>query len=171
MKRAEIEQLLILLNRELVKRNQYTTMFICGGTVMALKFNDERRTRDVDGIFENPDIIYELAQKIAREQGLDERWMNDSVRDILDVRFIDPNFRIDMSNLMIYYAKPEYMLALKCLACNRGRLKDFDDVKTIVNHLEIKTVDELINVVSNYLDPMLVYENSLRRIITLCKLR
>lgn len=170
MKRQDIVDLLGLLNRELVRINHYTSIFVCGGAVIALMFNSERRTNDIDGIFEDPEIIFELAHKIANYNGISGEWLNDNVKDILDINFLDTNYRIELSNLTIFYARPEYMLALKCLACHRGRNKDFEDVKLLVEYLKIRSIAQLLSVVSNYISTDLIYESTLRRISYICNI-
>lgn len=165
LKRNEILNLLKLLDRELIKINKETSIFICGGATMALVYNNRRTTEDIDGVFEDRELIYKLVDKIAEDEGLSKGWLNDSVKGILDTYYIDTNYFISgLTNLKIYYAKPEYMLALKCLACNRGKKRDIDDVKVLLEIVGIRDIEGLKDNINIYFDYTLVNEEVYREL-------
>ena len=149
MNREQILENLILLNNELAAVNVKGTIALVGGAVMCLVFKTRESTHDIDAIFEPKSIIYECAEKVARQKSLPTGWLNDSVKG-----FISPeaSFRthFEFSNLDILVATPEYMLAMKCLSSRADSESELDDIKNLLLILGIKSYEEVEAIMLKY---------------------
>ena len=84
--RQRIEHLIRRLGERCARRGATVEMFLVGGEAMALAYNRERTTRDLDAVFEPKTLVYEEAKHIAEEEGLPPDWVNDAVKGLLPDR-------------------------------------------------------------------------------------
>ena len=149
MDREDIKRYLEVLNIELKNRNVQGEMCIVGGAVMCLCYGSRLSTTDIDAIFEPKMIIYECAKIVARKHNLPDDWLNDGVKGFLSSKgdFFE---YADMSNLKIYVASPEYMLAMKCLSARLENFNEFEDIKFLLGHLKISTFEEAFVILKKY---------------------
>lgn len=140
---------------ELLKdRDERGEICLFGGTVMVLVFQARPSTKDVDAIFEPTGAIRQLAEIVRSEQNLPHDWLNDGVKGFtshqgkLTTEDV-PQFQ----NLRILAPTAEYLLAMKCMAsriADSSGADDRGDIKFLLNHLKITTVDDAIAIVSRY---------------------
>lgn len=137
------------LNEKLQSSDETGEMILFGGAVMCLVFGSRGYTRDIDAVFEPKGSIYVYAQEIAEEQGLPSNWLNDGVKGWL---YVEPetNLVIQMSNLRVLAAKPEYILAMKCYAA-RLDTDDLNDARVLVNHLGLTDRNQVLDIVEQYI--------------------
>ena len=124
MNKDDILKYLQDLNDELLIRNVKGELCMVEGAVMCICFMSRISTMDVDAIFEPKTLIYECAGIVAMKNSLPKDWLNDGVKGFLST---EKDFRSykEMSNLHVYVASPEYMLAMKCLS---ARLENANEV-------------------------------------------
>ncbi|MDM3927849.1 MULTISPECIES: DUF6036 family nucleotidyltransferase [Mycobacterium avium complex (MAC)] len=67
MNADEIRQLLTALDKELQRKGKAATIFIVGGAAMALAYNADRATDDVDATFQPRDVVLDAAETVAAE--------------------------------------------------------------------------------------------------------
>lgn len=146
MNRKEIKQYLNELNSELEKSSVKGEICIVGGAAMCLAFNAREATKDIDAVFAPKMIIYDAAKRIAKKHGLSENWINNGVKG-----FLTPGIKfealISFSHLNVLVAKPEYILAMKCLA-SRTEI-DIDDIKFLIRLLGMKKKEEVLSILEN----------------------
>jgi hypothetical protein len=119
---------------------------------MCLAFDAREATRDVDALLRPAKAIREAAARVAAQAGVPEHWLNDAVKGFLGSRGAFDPF-LDLSSLRVFVARPEYMLAMKCLAMRLGEdVRDVDDVRYLLRYLNITTADEAIRIVTQYFD-------------------
>ena len=77
-------------------------------------------------------------------------WLNDSVKGFLGGRGdFDPY--LELANLRVFVARPEYLLAMKCMAIRIGaEFHDLDDVRYLLRYLNLTVADETLSIVSRY---------------------
>lgn len=79
-------------------------------------------------------------------------WLNDAVKGFLSPRGEFAPF-LERPHLHVYVAEPHYLLAMKCAAMRLGEeFHDLDDVRYLLRHLNISTVDEALAFVGRYFD-------------------
>ena len=149
MDREDIKRYLEVLNIELKNRNVQGEISIVGGAVMCLCYEARISTTDIDAIFEPKMIIYECAKVVARNHNLSDDWLNDGVKGFLSSKgdFFE---YAEMSNLKIYVASPEYMLAMKCLSARLESFNEFEDIKFLLGYLKISTFEEAFAILKKF---------------------
>lgn len=143
-----IERLFDALNAELEKKNVVGEVGICGGAVMCLVFKTRCATKDVDGIFAPAREIRDAAVRVARKMDVPEHWLNDAAKVFFCV---DPP-KTDVLNyphLRVWAPQPGYLLAMKCISA-RFDSHDKDDVIFLIEHLDLKSPDEVFCLVVKY---------------------
>lgn len=93
MTKKQLENLLKELNRRLASLDLIGEILICGGALMALTYNRERLTEDIDGIFEPVQEIRRLVGEIAADWHVEPDWLNDHVREYLDLTIKESSLR------------------------------------------------------------------------------
>lgn len=150
--KADILRLFDLLNTELAAGTIAGELYIVGGAVMCLAFDARPATRDVDAFFKPTARIREAAARVAAKAGVPQTWLNDAVKGYLGPGG-DFEAYLDLSHLHVFVARPAYLLAMKCAAMRLGEeFHDLDDVRYLLRHLDIRTVEEALAVVAKYFD-------------------
>jgi hypothetical protein len=146
--RERILALFRILDEKMITAGVEGTVFVVGGAAIALAFDGERVTSDIDGRYENSKLD-ELILQVAREEDMPPDWLNHSVNTILIY------FRKDDAPMSVFrgrmltidVASPEYVLAMK-LASRRD--KDVDDVLMLIKRLELSGKEEILHAVERY---------------------
>jgi hypothetical protein len=136
------------LNEQLAKMKQIGEIGLCGGAVMCLVFQAREATKDIDAIFEPAQAIRAAVEKVAKKRGLPSDWLNDAATGY----FLSEPPKIpvmELSHLRIWAPSAEYMLAMKAISA-RFDTHDRDDVVFLIEHLNFKTVAEVLAVISQY---------------------
>jgi len=147
MEKQEIIDYLHIVNEELRKLNYKGEICLYGGAVMCLVFNARPSTKDVDAIFEPAQTIKEIARKVAEEKGLPDDWLNDGVKGFV-VEHPRQVF-LELSNLTVFTADPEYLLAMKCLASRIDTI-DNNDVRFLIRKLNLVTSGQVFSILQKY---------------------
>ncbi len=156
----DIIQYLNEINEKLAERNIDGEIVLTGGALMCLQYQARPSTQDIDAYFSPSSEIRSIIQEMANEHDLPDDWMNDGAKG-----FITNNMHTDVlhkySNLTVYALDTESLLAMK-LSSARLDSKDMDDAVALIKKLDIKTSDELLNLVEQYipkerLTPNIVY--------------
>lgn len=142
------------LNAGLESEGSKAEICIVGGAVMCLVFNARDQTKDVDAIFHPKAKVYELAKRVAKEQGLPEDWLNDSAKAYINHK-IEQVEVLNLSHLKIFAPSAKYMLAMKCLAARVGT-KDEGDIEFLIKHLRLKKASDVMNIVASFYDIKLI---------------
>ncbi len=154
MTKNEILSAFKKLNAELSKEKCKAEICIVGGAVMCLVFNAREQTKDVDAIFHPKMKVYEMAKKVAAQQGLPEDWLNDSAKAYINDK-LEQIEVLNLSFLKIYCPSARYMLAMKCLAARIGT-KDETDIEFLIKHLKLSRIQEVFNLIGQYYDLKLI---------------
>lgn len=147
MTAEEIEQYLREVDAELALQNVKGEICLYGGAVMCLVFKARPATKDIDAIFEPVKYIRTAIIKISERHNLPIDWLNFAVK--MFVIEHEKELFLDLPNLKIFVPSPEYLLAMKVLA---ARVESFDlnDIKFLVEKLELQTVEDVLRMVENY---------------------
>ena len=58
---------------------------------------------------------------------------------------------LELEHLRVMVAEPQYLLAMKCLAFRIGaEFHDEDDVRYLLRHLDLRTYDNAVGVITRY---------------------
>ncbi len=150
LSREKIMQLLRALDEALSVESVVGEVYLVGGAVMCLVFDQRADTLDVDAWFHPPERIRRLAQEVGAKLGVAPDWLNDAVKGFMSERGAFQTF-LDLGNLKVFAAVPEYLLAMKCLAFRLGpEFHDEADVRFLLRYLNLETVDQAKDVLSRY---------------------
>ena len=146
----DIERLLTLLNNELRSASQDGEVYLVGGAVMCLVFGARESTRDVDGYFKPTKAIREAAARVALECEVQENWLNDAVKGYLSEQGSFTRY-LELSNLKVFCADANYLLAMKCLAMRIGEeFQDLDDIRYLLRHIGLSKYQDALAIIANY---------------------
>jgi hypothetical protein len=146
----DIRRLFDLLNAALRREEIEGELFVVGGAVMCLAYAARPSTQDVDAFFRPAREIRTAAARVAVEAGLSPHWLNDGVKGFLSERGEFAPF-LELDHLRVMVAQPEYLLSMKCLAMRIGaEFHDEDDVRYLLRHLDIRTHEQAVAVITRY---------------------
>lgn len=150
LNREDILRLFHLLNDQMTADLQEGEVYLVGGAVMCLVFNIRPSTKDVDAFFKPTQKMREAVAKVASKVGIKQDWLNDAVKGFFSDRGEYDTF-LNLSHLRVFVARPDYLLAMKCLAMRIGEeFQDVDDVRYLIRFLNIKTYQEAIKIITQY---------------------
>jgi hypothetical protein len=148
--RLDMAKLFQRLNDELTRQQVTGELYLVGGAVMCLVFDARPSTHDLDGYFRPVRVMREAARQVAADAEVDEHWLNDAVKGFLSPRGDFDSF-LELSNLRVLTATPEYLLTMKCLATHLGaEFHDEADVRFLLRYLNVGNYREALDIVTRY---------------------
>jgi predicted nucleotidyltransferase len=137
--RAELEQAFTALGDRLVRRGVVADLFVVGGAAMALAYDANRVTRDVDATFVPHGVVVEEARNVAEAMGLPSWWLNEQASAYVSTQKDDGRREVfDHPGIRVMAASAEHVFAMKAFA---ARSRDEDDLRTLANLIGITTVE------------------------------
>jgi len=149
MNRETILENLMHLNEELKVKDVKGKIALVDGAVMCLVLKTRESTHDIDAIFEPKSIVYECIEKTALKRNLPKDWLNDSVKGFMS-RDAEFQPHLELSNLDVLIATPEYMLAMKCLSSRAESETELEDIRNLIQHLGIDTYEDVEKIMLKY---------------------
>jgi predicted nucleotidyltransferase len=127
--RAELERAFAALGDRLVQRGVVADLFIVGGAAMALAYDADRVTRDVDATFVPHGVVLAEARNVAEAMGLPPWWLNEQAGSYVSAQH-DAGKRevFDHPGIRVMAASPEHVFAMKAFA---ARSRDEEDLRTL----------------------------------------
>jgi len=148
--RESIETLFVALDAELGRSAVIGELYVVGGAVLCLALHARPATLDVDAHFEPAGAIRRAAARVAAERGVREDWLNDAVKGFLSPHGEYQPF-LDLPHLRVLVARPEYLLAMKCLAFRLGpEFHDEADVRFLLRYLNVERYDTAVEIITRY---------------------
>jgi len=148
--KADISRLFKRLDQELAATETKGELYLMGGAVMCLVFEARESTKDLDAFFKPVRVMRKAAERMAVDLGLDEDWLNDAVKGFLSTK-ADFDDYLELPNLKVLTASPEYLLAMKCLAMRLGEeFHDEQDVRFLLRYLNISRYEAAIELIARY---------------------
>lgn len=145
LSREDILDALRAVGEVLFARSVDGRIYVVGGAAMALAYQRDRVTRDVDAVFAPAGDVRGAAAEVAAARGLPDDWLNDAVKGF--VPGTDPE-RVPVFScpgLEVGAASARVMLAMKVLAA-RAELNS-DDIETLAGILGLRTAGEVLDTV------------------------
>jgi hypothetical protein len=150
MDRKEIIRYLRYLSDVLGQRGVHGEIALYGGAAMILAFDARLKTKDVDAVFKPEQVIHAAANEVSSIYGAPPGWLSNAV-EVFISDTEDLKFFMEFPNLRVYYAAPEYLLAMKCMSMRLGKGEhDLADIKLLIKHLAISSAAEALSIVERY---------------------
>lgn len=121
-----LTELLAEVAETLQRRGVVAQVFVVGGAAMALGYDSERYTVDMDAlVLDGHSAVTEAVHEVAQRRGLLRSWFNENAAPFVSqVRDPKPLVVFDHPALRVFAASPEHLLAMKMLASRpRSMLK------------------------------------------------
>lgn len=119
------------LSENLQARGLQAQLFVVGGAAMALAYDADRLTRDVDAVFQPASELRDIAENVAERYGLEPDWLNDAAKAFMPPSDEHPRTVFESESLLVQVPSPEYLLAMKLFASRDDR--DLDDAAKLFN--------------------------------------
>lgn len=146
----EIEAYLARLSELLALRNIVGEIVIFDGAAMVLAHKARLSTKDVDAVFAPKELVYQAAAEVTRDFGATEGWLNDAVKGFLSSKG-ETQPLLDLPNLKVFVAVPEYLLAMKCMSMRIGKDEtDIKDIRFLMEHLGLCKAEAILKIVEQY---------------------
>jgi hypothetical protein len=150
LSKRDILRLLHALNDELREADVNAHVQLAGGAVMCLAFGTRASTRDVDAVFQPSLKVLDAAVRVAARENVPDTWLNDAVKGYVSDGGTFAPF-LELSNLKVFCATAEYMLAMKCLAMRIGEgYHDEDDVRYLLRNLGLTRYADAAAILEKY---------------------
>jgi hypothetical protein len=137
-----------LLAERLAARGVVGEVHVFGGAAMVLAFDARAATRDVDALFESDGHVLDAVREVAAELELPRSWLNNQASSYVSGRAGRGTPVFDHPNLRVMTTPAEHLLAMKVRAARAAR--DADDVRLLLNHLELRTLAAVEDIVARY---------------------
>ena len=151
------------LNVKLVAAKLSVKLWMIGGGCMMLHLDTRESSGDLDVVPRKGDFptLVRLAEEVAKEMQGDDKpipadWLNGDFTDQLHTLKVneadfEPDPRFHWSQMVILFAKPQLMLALKCFSL---RPTGFDkaDILALLKIVPLKNIDALYDLLDHYGD-------------------
>lgn len=121
-------------------------LFVVGGAAMALAYDADRLTRDVDALFVPAPEVRRIAEEMSGPHGLEPDWLNDAAKGFLPGTDEHPHTVFESESLLVQVPSPEYLLAMKLHASRDDR--DLDDAALLFNRLGYTIAQECIDLLT-----------------------
>lgn len=153
--RKRILELLTELDQRLEQRGVTAELYVVGGAAMALAFDRERLTRDIDAVFLPKSEVMSVVEAMTNDHDdLDAGWLNDAVKGFLAPRADVHATGMEVGkHLRVLIASPERLLAMKVYAARVDR--DSDDILALCAVLKVSSIEQVLEIASAQYGPLL----------------
>lgn len=121
-------------------------LFVVGGAAMALAYDCERLTRDVDALLVPAPVVRQVAAEMSGAHGLEPDWLNDAAKGFLPGADEHPHTVFESESLLVQVPSPQYLLAMKLYASRDDR--DLDDAALPCNRLGYSSAQECLGLLT-----------------------
>lgn len=126
----------------LERRRASARVYIVGGAAMALAYDSDRYTGDMDGLITDGYAeLTEAVREVARRRGLPSSWLNEQASSYIPRGEDRRGWAVfDHPALRVIAASPERMLAMKVMSARRA---DIGDIRTLLGILGFTAAGEV----------------------------
>lgn len=122
-------------------------LFVVGGAAMALAYDRDRLTRDVDALFVPASEVRQIAEEMSGGHGLEPDWLNDAAKGFFPGADEQPRTVFESKSLLVQIPSPQYLLAMKLHASRDDR--DLDDAALLCGTLGYTSAQECIDLLAD----------------------
>jgi predicted nucleotidyltransferase len=146
--RVELERAFSALGDRLVRRGVVADLFVVGGAAMALAYDANRVTRDVDATFVPHGVVLEEARNVAEAMGLPPWWLNEQASAYVSTQHdVGKREVFDHPGIRVMAASPEHVFAMKAFA---ARSRDEDDLRALAEIIGISAIEAALDLCARF---------------------
>ena len=139
------------INQRLATAGKHGEIMLLGGATLTLVFIARHSTRDIDAFYRPAEDMRIIIKDMASEYNLEEDWLNDGAKGFITTAMKFEQY-LTYSNLTVSNIDAEGLLAMKLTAA-RDASKDMADSIFLMNMLNIRTEEQLFDIVKKYTHP------------------
>jgi hypothetical protein len=139
-----------LIDEELGKLGISGEIILTGGASMCLVHGAREATKDIDALYYPEKEMYGIALKITLLKNLPPGWLNNSV-EVFMTKNPPQDLFLNFKNLKVATVTAEYLLAMKIMS-SRARTHDLDDIKFLINKLNISSKQHVEKLLFKFFD-------------------
>ena len=140
---TRLRELFQELSDRLASRGLKAQLFVVGGAAMALEYDGDRLTRDVDAVFEPAADVRRIVEELGVVHNLPPDWINDGAKGFMPGQDEQPRIAFDSESLLVQVPSPEYLLAMKLHASRDER--DLDDAARLFRIVGYSSAEEALS--------------------------
>lgn len=148
---TEIRGLFTALSDALARDGLHAQMLVVGGAAIALGYDRERATMDIDAAFEPSKDLRALAERIADEHGLPHDWLNDGAKGFFPRLQSTSTVCFESESLLVEIPSTEFLLAMK-LHASRDE-QDLSDAITLFRASSLTSADDAMRLLQRSYPP------------------
>jgi predicted nucleotidyltransferase len=119
-------------------------LYVVGGAAMALAYDAERTTRDLDAVvLTGHGAVIAAAHEVARRHDLPRSWLNEQASAYVPPGDDAGRVVFDAPGLVVLAASPARLFTMKAQA---ARAPDVEDIRTLAGMLDIRDLDRATRV-------------------------
>lgn len=142
------------LSERLASENIKARLFVVGGAAMALAYDRQRSTEDIDALFHPAPELRSIVAELAEEYGLEYDWLNDGAKGFMPNIPETPTTVFESDSVLIQVASPKFLLAMKLLAVRNEQ--DIDDAVKLYRLAGFTTAEQGIELLEASYPPNLL---------------
>ncbi len=143
--RLDLLAALTAVAEKLNRRSVVARIYIVGGAAMALAYDANRVTRDIDAlVLEGHGAVFDAVREVARERGLSPSWLNEQASAYMPRQDRRGVVVFDNPNMRVIAADADRLLAMKVRSARRS---DLADIELLAHRLGTSTPEEIFAVV------------------------
>jgi hypothetical protein len=152
---------LVGLNGELRRAGVSAELCAVGDRILTVAYTAEPDTRSISALFQPPDRLRDAIDATVGLAGVadvgeaDTTWLARFARpDQAGGTEADPTAFVELSNLRLYGARPDYVLAAKCASLRLGRDAHTErDIHYLVRYMGLETTSDALAIVGRFFTP------------------
>ena len=146
---SELRRAFGALAEKLQRRRVIGDVHVVGGAAMILAYDETRvSTRDIDALFSPDGPMIAAIREVAAERGWPSTWLNNQAAGYVSRTPGHGSVVFDHPYLRVAATPPQHLLAMKVLAARV--LRDGDDLRFLLRHLNITSEAEVWAIVERY---------------------
>lgn len=170
LSKSKLFEIFEFMNSRLNEEGCYLELYVYGGSVITMIYNDSRTTQDVDSLLKTDDslILNFILNEVREEFNLDRDWFNSEVKlPLAKLKKEEIIMFKSYSNLKVMVPSTKQLLAMKILASRQSPSKDFEDSILLCRNLDLKDKNEIKDVFLEFLDDEFLDDKRFKFIIKL----
>lgn len=151
LNRDQLLQALGELDAELAGMGVNAVLHVIGGAAIALKYNGNRSTADIDSLFDQYEVVRRAIDVVADRRGLPRSWVNSQIHDLgLPLERDTRAERMVIGpNLTLTIPSAEFLLFTKLIATRQAD-QDFEDAVILARYLGLSTPADIEQAVRQF---------------------
>ena len=151
MRKDTLINLIQTLNAVLNQSNDTLEILVIGGANMCIVQGNRDLTHDIDSYCLHKDKIKKYRKLVAQIRKVDETWLNDVGELVVNDAIRKSAYILfELSNLRVWTASDEAMLAMKLTSGREAPSSDIEDAAHLLRKLNVRSIEHANQIVGMF---------------------